>query len=192
MKPISGIHPAPLFTQIDPRDYAAAIREAVTMDDVLSAYCPSLPRHGKRCPCPLHKGRDYNFSYNTHGYKCFVCGESGDVISFVKAVFGLPSMMDAMRRIDTDFRLNLFADSVMDAEITARVQRNKAEAEERQRENEKQTAEYHRLLDKWIDLDRIRRTADPMSDEYAEAVKTIDAIGFALDCMPQFTIENRS
>ena len=31
--------------------------------------------------------------------------------------------MDAMRRIDSDFRLNLFADSAMDAEITARVQR---------------------------------------------------------------------
>ena len=192
MKPIKGVYPAPFYTQTDPRDYAAAIRDAVTMADVLSVYCPSLPRHGKRCPCPLHNGRDYNFSYSTHGFKCFVCGESGDVISFVKTVFGLPSMMDAMRRIDADFRLNLFADSAMDAEITARVQRHRAEAEERQRENEKQTAEYHRLLDKWIALDRIRRTADPMSDEYAEAVKTIDAIGFMLDSLPQFTVENRS
>ena len=121
-----------------------------------------------------------------------MCGESGDVISFVKTVFGLPSMMDAMRRIDADFRLNLFADSVMDAEATARVQRHRAEAEKRQQENEKQTAEYHRLLDKWISLDRIRRTADPMSDDYAEAVKTIDAIGFILDSLPQFTVENRS
>lgn len=192
MKPISGVHPAPFFTQTDPRNYAAAIREAVTMADVLSAYCPSLPRHGRRCPCPLHNGRDNNFSYTAQGYKCFVCGESGDVISFVKAVFGLPSMIDAMRRIDADFRLNLFADSAMDAEITARVQRHRAEAEKQQQENEKRTAEYHRLLDRWIALDRIRRTADPMSDEYAEAVKTIDAIGFMLDSLPQFTVENRS
>lgn len=192
MKPIKGVYPAPFYTQTDPRDYAAAIRDAVTMADVLSVYCPSLPRHGKRCPCPLHNGRDYNFSYSTHGFKCFVCGESGDVISFVKTVFGLPSMMDAMRRIDADFRLNLFADSAMDAEITARVQRHRAETEKRKQENEKQTAEYHRLLDKWIALDRIRRTADPMSDEYAEAVKTIDAIGFMLDSLPQFTVENRS
>lgn len=192
MKPINGVHPAPFYTQTAPCDYAAAIREAVTMADVLSAYCPSLPRHGRRCPCPLHHGRDNNFSYTAQGYKCFVCGESGDVISFVKAVFGLPSMMDAMRQIDADFRLNLFADSTMGAEITARVQRHRAEAEERARENEKQKAEYHRLLDKWIALDRIRRTADPMSDEYAEAVKSIDAIGFMLDSLPQFTVENRS
>ncbi len=96
-----------------------------------------------------------------------------------------------MRRIDADFRLNLFADSSMDAETAARVQRHRAEAEERQRENEKRTAEYHRLLDNWIALDRIRRTADPMSDEYAKAVKTIDAIGFMLDSLPQFTVENR-
>lgn len=184
MKPISGVYPAPFYTQTDSRDYAAAIRDAVTMEDVLSVYCPTLPRHGRRCPCPIHNGRDYNFSYDAHRYKCFVCGESGDVISFAKAVLGLPFMMDAMRRIDADFRLNLFADSSMDAETTARVRRHRAEAEERQRENEKQIAEYHRLLDKWIALDTIRRTADPMSDEYADAVKNIDFIGFMLDSLP--------
>ena len=101
-------------------------------------------------------------------------------------------MMDAMRQIDADFRLNLFADSVMDAEITARVQIHRAAEQARQRENEKQTAEYHRLLDKWIALDKIRRTANPMSDEYAEAVKTIDAVGFELDSLPQNTMEMRS
>lgn len=192
MKPINGFHPAPFYAQTDPRDYAAAIRDAVTMADVLSVYCPSLPRHGRRCPCPLHNGRDNNFSYNAHGYKCFVCGESGDVISFVKALYGLPNMMEAMRRIDTDFHLNLFSDSALNAEISAKVLKHRAEEQERQRENERRTSEYHDLLDKWIALDKIKQTADPMSDEYAEAVKTIDAIGFMLDSLPQFTIENRS
>ena len=192
MKPINGFHPAPFYAQTDPRDYAAAIREAVTMEDVLSVYCPSLPRHGRRCPCPLHNGRDYNFSFTAHGYKCFVCGESGDVISFVKALYGLPNMMEAMRRIDTDFHLNLFSDSALNAEISAKVLKHRAEEQERQRENERRTAEYHDLLDKWIALDKIKQTADPMSDEYAEAVKSIDTIGFMLDSLPQFTLENRS
>lgn len=188
MKPINGVHPAPLYTQTDTRDYAEAIRDSVTMEGVLDMYCPSLPRRGKRCPCPLHNGKDYNFSFGTHGYRCFVCGESGDVISFVKEVCGLPSMSEAMRRIDSDFRLNLFSDSLLNEEITARVRKQRAEAEERQRENEKRIAEYHRLLDEWITLDKIRRNAEPMSDEYVHAVKRIDAIGYALDSMPQFTI----
>ena len=67
-------------------DVAETIRETVTMDDVLSVYAPSTPRKGRRCPCPIHNGKDYNFSYTDKGYKCFVCNSSGDVITFIKEV----------------------------------------------------------------------------------------------------------
>ena len=43
--------------------------------------------------------------------------------------------------------------------------------------------EYHRLTDEWIRLDKIKRTADPSSDEYADAVKNIGFIGFQLDML---------
>lgn len=178
MKPINGVHPEPFYAQVDLRDYAVAIRESVTMEAALSVYCPSLPRRGNRCPCPIHKGRDYNFSFGAHGYKCFVCGATGDIISFVKAVFDLPLMADAMRRIDTDFRLNLFDGAGMSAEMQTR----RREADERQKEQERRETEYNRLLDEWIRLDIAKRTADPASDEYAEAVKNIDRIGYMLDC----------
>ncbi len=83
-----------------------------------------------------------------------------------------------MRRIDTDFRLNLFDGAGMSAEMQTR----RREADERQKEQERREAEYNRLLDEWVRLDIAKRTADPASDEYAEAAKRIDMIGYELDC----------
>ncbi|MGH7618176.1 MAG: CHC2 zinc finger domain-containing protein, partial [Gemmatimonadaceae bacterium] len=35
-----------------------------------------------RGPCPFHHGKNDNFSVTTRGgYKCFVCGEAGDVLT---------------------------------------------------------------------------------------------------------------
>jgi DNA primase len=42
-----------------------------------------------RGPCPFHHGKNANFSVTQHGYKCFVCGESGDVFTFVQKHLGL-------------------------------------------------------------------------------------------------------
>jgi DNA primase len=53
----------------------------------------SLKRVGKsyRGPCPLHGGEGPNFSIDAERgiYKCFVCGEGGDVFSFVMQRLGL-------------------------------------------------------------------------------------------------------
>jgi len=52
----------------------------------------SLKRVGKsyRGPCPLHGGDDPNFSIDpSRGiFKCFVCGEGGDVFGFVMKLLG--------------------------------------------------------------------------------------------------------
>lgn len=53
----------------------------------------SLKRVGKtyRGPCPLHGGEGPNFSIDPGRgiFKCFVCGEGGDVFSFAMKLFGL-------------------------------------------------------------------------------------------------------
>jgi DNA primase len=53
----------------------------------------ALKRVGKsyRGPCPLHGGEGPNFSVDAARgiYKCFVCGEGGDVFGFVMQLLGL-------------------------------------------------------------------------------------------------------
>ncbi len=59
-----------------------------------------LKRSGRtfRGPCPLHGGEGPNFSVDPtrNIYKCFVCGEGGDLFSFPMKLFGM-SFTEAVR-----------------------------------------------------------------------------------------------
>jgi DNA primase len=61
-----------------------------------------LKRSGRtfRGPCPLHGGQGPNFSVDPvrGAFKCFVCGEGGDVFSFPMKHLGM-SFLDAVRTI---------------------------------------------------------------------------------------------
>ena len=171
-------------------DIAQTIRDTVTMEDALAMYSPETPIRNHRCPCPIHHGRDYNFSFLTHRYTCFVCGSSGDVVTFVKEVCELSTRVDALKRINADFRLNLI-DCDISAETQAQIARIRAAAQEREARRKAWEDEYHRLWDEWIRLDKARRNAVPMSDKHAEAVKNIDYISYLIDCLESKVSENR-
>ena len=165
-------------------DVAEEIRATVTMDDVLDVYAPSTPRRNHRCPCPMHCGTDYNFSYTDKGYKCFVCGESGDVIAFVKESLRLPTRADAMRRINEDLRLNIPVGGVIsDTKVSEMALRRQA-ARNREEQRQEWLDRYHGLLDRWIDRDKVARTADPNSDEYAAAIREREILDHMLNSLP--------
>ena len=165
-------------------DIADAIHETVTMDEAVKTYLPGIDTRYHRIPCPIHNGKDRNFSYTDRGYKCFVCGASGDVISFVQTILSLRDRTDAMKRINADFRLGL----PLDREIT--VAENKALEERRKalREKEERRAEweagYHRLWDEWCRLDRQRMFCRVGTPAWSEAVKNIDRVAWEIDCYP--------
>lgn len=164
-------------------DIAQAIRDTVTMDEVLSVYFPHLPRRGHRCPCPLHNGKDFNFSYTEHGYKCFVCGASGDVIALVKEACELATRADAMKRLNADLRLNLPIQGEVSAERGPELARRRAEAEQRKKAVESWNSRYNDLMDEWVRLDKIlRSSASP--EEKAEARGRIVIVEDELDSLP--------
>lgn len=168
------------------QDISEAIRDSITMEDVLEFYVPDVPRKHHRCPCPIHNGRDYNFSYMDKGYKCFSCGAKGDVITFVQTICEYEYRSDAMRRINSDFGLGLpVSGEILSATQSASLALKRAEAKAKKDAEEAWENEYRDLTDEWIRLDKVRRTADPMSDEYADAVKEIDRISFLIDDLPQ-------
>src|SRR5438034_11168934 len=52
-----------------------------------------------RGPCPFHQGKDANFAVTPKGgYVCFVCGEKGDVFTFVQKRLGL-DFVDAVKYV---------------------------------------------------------------------------------------------
>ena len=166
-------------------EIAQAIHDTVTVADIVRTYLPEYtPRHN-RIPCPIHNGKDYNFSYTQSGYKCFVCGASGDVIALVKEVCELSTRADAMKRINADLRLGLpIGCEITQADENAIRERQKA-ARERERVRQEWEDGYNALWDEWCRLDRQRMCCPPGTKEYADTVEALTRVGYDIDCYPQ-------
>jgi len=74
-----------------PDEIVDRVREEADIVSIVGEFV-KLKRVGNsfRGPCPFHHGKNANFSVTASGgYKCFVCGESGDVFTFVQKQLGL-------------------------------------------------------------------------------------------------------
>jgi DNA primase len=74
-----------------PDEVVERVRESADIVSVIGEYV-QLKRSGSsfRGPCPFHHGTHNNFSVSPRGgYSCFVCGEKGDVFSFIQKYLGL-------------------------------------------------------------------------------------------------------
>jgi DNA primase len=74
-----------------PDDVVDRVRDEADIVAIVGEYV-KLKRVGNsfRGPCPFHHGKNDNFSVTTKGgYKCFVCGEAGDVFTFAMKHLGL-------------------------------------------------------------------------------------------------------
>lgn len=78
----------------------AAAKAAVRIEEVVAQYV-DLKLRGSRYLglCPFHEDRNPSFSVfpDSGRYKCFSCGESGDVIDFVARIEGIPVGVAAKR-----------------------------------------------------------------------------------------------
>lgn len=166
-------------------DIAEVIHSGVTIEDALSTYCPSIPRRGHRCPCPIHNGKDFNFSYTDHHFKCFVCNSSGDVISLVKEVCELSTRLEAMKRICSDFRLGVDFRANIPPEVSVKVNKARAEAEAKRKAREEWEEKYARVMDEWVAEDLTVLHTPPDSNEniakICQAKQRREWLGYRLD-----------
>jgi DNA primase len=85
-----------------PDDVVDRVRAEADIISIVGEFV-KLKRVGNsfRGPCPFHHGKDPNFSVTTRGgYKCFVCGESGDVFTFAQKHLGL-DFVEAVKWVGT-------------------------------------------------------------------------------------------
>lgn len=161
-------------------DTAFRIKQAVTMGQAVQMYVSAKPKKD-RIPCPIHNGKDYNFWFNDTHFKCFVCGASGDVISFVQKLFNL-SFSDSCKKLDNDFGLGLYK------KVKFSDYMNIKKAEQKQKDDEKlrkkHNEEYWNLFKKWVELDnatKIKPINDEQASLYAKALGEKESIEYLLD-----------
>lgn len=78
---------------MDNRDQIEEIKSKLDISTVILQYVPNLKRSGRNYfgLCPFHKEKTPSFSVNPELglFKCFGCGEGGDVIKFLEKIEGL-------------------------------------------------------------------------------------------------------
>ena len=89
-----------------------------------------------------------------------------------------------MRRINQDLGLRLPLDGEVDASFNDTIVNRRREAQERERIRQEWWTQYHALMDEWIECDKVKRTAEPLSNEWCNAVKRLEYIGYVLDGLP--------
>ena len=170
--------------------YSNEIKRRVTMHDVVARYGFKVG-HNRRIPCPFHNGKDNNLGYKADFFKCFVCNESGDVITFVQKYHGL-SFAETLLRIDEDFSLGLGVgkrtsdrEKLRLAQKSYEARRERTSAQKAQQAKEKA---YHDAYDEVARLDRQMIDYCPKNEDeephpkFLEALQKLETARYMLDC----------
>ena len=113
-------------------DIFTEIKSRLHILDVANRYGIVVNRHGFAC-CPFHNERTPSFRIyqDTGRFHCYGCGATGDVITLVQQIRGLPSPLEAAKLLNEHYGLGLFGKVLSDRE------RRQAHEVTRQREQDK-------------------------------------------------------
>lgn len=162
---------------------ADRIKSILCVEDVLRFYGLPTSTH-RRIPCPIHRGKDRNFTYKDRHWKCFVCGAGGTIIDLAMALFDL-SFVAAVERLNADFRLGLLDARPDPAAVRAwqeQRRREEAETEAYRAELTRITAWHRRLwLAKAAKAPRTPEDLDQLDEEFVEACHMLPHIDHYLN-----------
>lgn len=80
------------------------LKELIPIESALERY--GVTRKGRYWLCPFHNDTRPSLSTKGEYFKCWACGESGDVISFTMNYFNI-GFRDAIAKLSLDFSLGL-------------------------------------------------------------------------------------
>ena len=81
------------------------ILSRITPEMVIERYTGQQARHGKYL-CPFHNDHHPSLSVKGTHWRCWSCGEKGDVFDFVQKYFGI-GFREAMQKLSDDFGLGI-------------------------------------------------------------------------------------
>ena len=150
------------------------IKAALDIDRVVSFYGYEPNRQGfVSCPFHSEKTASCKIYPKSNSFYCFGCGAGGDVIDFVRLLYGL-NFRQACLRLESDFGL-AGGPSAASPELSEKAKKRNAEK-----------AEYKALKERFVRYRRIIRdkapkaVGEPLSPEFNEAIKELPHIEYRL------------
>lgn len=133
-------------------------KEHIDIRECAQRYGMTVDRHGRGL-CPFHDDSHPSLSFKGKYFKCFACGEGGDVFKLVGRLTGIEKPVDVLKMLDREYGLSLplgVKISRQEAEEISRAaeeRRHYRELEERFREWSchafRVYSKYLRLLRQW-------------------------------------------
>ena len=150
------------------------IKAALDIDRAFSFYGYEPNRQGfVSCPFHSEKTASCKIYPKSNSFYCFGCGAGGDVIDFVRLLYGL-DFGQACLRLESDFGL-VGGQSSASPELSERAKKRNAEK-----------AEYKALKERFVRYRQIIRdkapkaVGEPLSPEFNEAIKELPHIEYRL------------
>lgn len=135
--------------------------------------------------CPFHKEKTASLTTKGRLFKCFGCGEAGDVIAFVQR-YHEESFMDAVKRLNHDFGLGIGTGKPQST--MASFRRKKAQEEKRKEREQfeklysKMCNEHRRLHYAYIHY--VPQFGEPIDERYTEACQRLPYLEWWLATHP--------
>ena len=152
------------------------ILSRVTPEMVIERYTGQRSRHKKYC-CPFHNDQHPSLSVKGTHWRCWSCGENGDVFDFVQKYFGI-GFREALHKLNDDYALgiDLKGKPVIDPLeklwiLVAEEVRNHNKAE-----CERHSSEINNEINKLIATRRILMQHGADEDELAKYDAEIDSL----------------
>lgn len=168
---------------------AEEIKLRVSMDDLFERY-DLHPNRAGFIVCPFHSEKTPSLSAYDGGkrWKCFGCGEGGDVIRFVMLLHGI-NFRQALMRINDDFGLGLIASEGRPRSPLRERERLLAGLREKESRKAALTAELkelcmiHRALNRARNFEAPETPDDPPSGMFLLSLEELDWVNWRISCL---------
>ena len=115
-------------------DVFQRVRDTVSAEDAARLYGADFDRLG-RAVCPFHDDKHPSMTFRGGRFRCWACGASGDAVDYTARLYGLDPM-EALRRLNEDFRLALPLDRPASKKEREQARRRRELADLKQQYNE--------------------------------------------------------
>ncbi|WKY43933.1 CHC2 zinc finger domain-containing protein [Eubacteriaceae bacterium ES2] len=169
------------------------IRENTNIIEVAQYYGMEINRH-KKSLCPFHQDNHESMSFKYGRYRCWACGASGDATDLVCQLFGL-DLLDAAKRINADFNLNLDLDGDYQPDFEA-IEKRKRERELEKAWNswvDRTYSEYAAIARGYWQaiLNCKPKSEEDFCPEYVEAIHQWEPVNHILDILSRGSPEEK-